>query len=174
VSWEAVTAVAAVVTSLVIVVTAIVGFDQLKLFGAQRQDTAAVELVRSIQDDAFVEAYQLVYSLPIGIEATELRAKGDEYARAALTLGFRFEMLGVLVHRGAIPFDIVEDLVGGAVVGSWRRLGDTVRATRTEKAWPMYLEWFQWLAEQFESRDRLEASPAFVRLKDWRPPNARR
>lgn len=170
-SWEAVTAVATIITSLVIVVTAIVGFDQLRLFRGQRQDTAAVELVRSIQDDTFLEAYRLVYSLPAGASAADLRAKGDECVKAAVTLGFRFEMLGVLVHRDAIPFDIVEDLCGGLVVGSWQRLSDTVRATRTEQGWPSYLEWYQWLAEQFEGRNRLEVSPAFVRLKGWQPPS---
>ncbi len=172
-SWEAVTAIAAILTTLVIVVTAIVGFDQLKLFRGQRQDTAAVELVRSLQDDTFLAAYQLIYNLPVGTSAADLQAKGDEYIGAAVTLGFRFEMLGVLVHRGAIPFDIVEDLAGGLVVGSWRRIGDTVRRTRLEQAWPAYLEWFQWLAEQFEGRNRLEVSPAFLRLKDWQPPGSR-
>ncbi len=170
--WEAVTALGTAFTALVIVASAIVGFGQLSQFRGQRRDTAAVELVRSLQDDSFVRAFGLVYSLPVGTPASEFRAKGVDYVDAGVTIGFRLEMLGVLVHRGAIPFDIVEDLAGGMIVGAWRRLADLTRETRREKEWPQYLEWFQWLAERFEERDRLNAAPAHLRLKDWRPPGS--
>jgi hypothetical protein len=48
-------------------------------------------------------------------------------------------------------------------------LKSTTLETRTSLGWPMFLEWFQWLAEQLEKRQRLEQTPAHVRLTDWRP-----
>lgn len=168
-SWEGLTAVGTVFTGLVIVVTAIVGVNQLRQLRAQRRDTAAVELVRSLQDDTFLRAYSNVFSLPESASATEVRAKGDACMEAAVTVGFRLEMLGVLVYRGAIPFGITEDLIGGLVVGAWRRLRDNVCEFRKEKVWPGYMEWFQWLAEQFERRDRMQKEPAHLRVANWRP-----
>ena len=157
-NWEAVTAVGTV-HHFVIFVTALVGIGQLRQFRAQRQDAAAVELVRSLQDDAFMQAYRRVFS-----------ASGHcEYEEAAVVLGFRFEMLGVLVYQGTIPFDIAQDLVGGLVLGAWNRLRQTTIEMRLELGWPAYLEWFQWLAEQFERRDRLQQIPAHIRAVDWRP-----
>ncbi len=86
-----------------------------------------------------------------------------------MVLGFRFEMLGVLVYRRVIPFEIAEDLVGGLVLGAWNRLTDTTLETRVTLEWPAYFEWFQWLAEQFEKRERLQQTPAHIRADDWRP-----
>jgi hypothetical protein len=166
-SWEAVTALGTAFTALVIVATAVVGLGQLNVIRRQRQDSAAVELVRSLQDDGFIRAYNLVFSLPAGITATDLRELGTSYVDAGVVLGFRFEMLGVLVFKGVIPFAIVEDLAGGLVLGAWKRLEDSVRATRRDKHWPGYLEWFQWLAEQFERRGRLDQTPAFERITEW-------
>jgi hypothetical protein len=76
-------------------------------------------------------------------------------------------MLGLLVHRGTIPFETGEQLIGGLVLGSWRRLRKTVETTRTALQWPTYMEWFQWLAEQFEKRERLQQVPAHIRWRDW-------
>lgn len=166
-NWEAVTAAGTVFTGLVIVATALVGVDQLKQFRRQRRDVAAVELVRSIQDDTFLKAYRTVFESPARAEAQRDDAVYDE---AAVVLGFRFEMIGVMVHRGAIPFDIAEDLVGGLVLGAWNRVKDSAVQSRVALGWPAYLEWFQWLAERFESRKRLEATPAFSREQAWKPP----
>lgn len=170
VSWEAVTALGTVFTGLVIVVSAVVAAGQLRQFRAQRQDWTAIELVRSLQDDAMGRAYRNVFYPSAGKPATRLAAESFEHEDAAVVLGFRFEMLGVLVYRGVIPFDIVEDLVGGLVLGSWTRLKANVLQTRIEYEWPGYLEWFQWLAEQFETRARFEQTPAHIRVKHWRPP----
>jgi hypothetical protein len=168
-SWEAVTAAGTIFTGVVILGTALIGFDQLRQARTQRRDAAAVELVRSLQDDAFLEAYRVIF----GAEE-EARLSGPDqttanYNKAAIVLGFRFEMLGVLVFRGTIPFDIAEDLVGGFVLLAWRRLKTTTLGTRTALGWPMFLEWFQWLAEQLEKRQRLEQTPAHLRAADWRP-----
>jgi hypothetical protein len=171
-NWEAITALSAAFTGLVIVVTALVGIDQLRQLRAQRRDSAAVELVRSLQDIDFTRAFGLIFSLPPAIAAADLRARGREYEEAAQLMVMRFEILGLLVYRGTISFDVTEELIGGAVVGVWDRLKILTSETRKAQDYPMYLEWFQWLAEQFIKRNRLEQSPAHVRHRDWSPSNA--
>jgi hypothetical protein len=168
-SWEAVTAVGTVFTGLVIVVTAFVGVNQLRQFRAQRRDAAAVELVRSLQDDTFLDAYRMIFAAGDDALSADPRQTTAPYNRAAVVLGFRFEMIGVLVYRGTIPFEIAEELVGGFVLLAWRRLKNTILEARIALAWPMFLEWFQWLAEQLEKRQRLEQTPAHIRVAEWQP-----
>ncbi len=168
-NWEALTAVSTAFTACVILVTALVGVYRLRQLREQRRDTASIELMRSLQDTAFARAFLFVLSLPEEISAADLRERFSELQEAVQILAFRFETIGLLVYRGTISFEVVEDLVGGAVVSVWHRLKGVTLRTREEKDWPMYCEWFQWLAEQLEKRGRLRQMPAHVRLSDWSP-----
>jgi hypothetical protein len=169
-SWEAVGALSTAFTGLVIVVTAFAAISQLRQLREQRRDSAAIELMRSLQDAEFIRAFRVLMSLPVGIAADELRSRGTEYSDAAYLMGLRLEMLGVLVHRGAIAFDVTEDLAGGAIVSMWLRLKAFAQETRADQQYPTYLEWFQWIAEQYEKRDRLHQRPAHERHRAWSPP----
>jgi hypothetical protein len=169
-NWEAVTAVSTALMGFVILVTALIGVVQLRQLNAQRRDAAAVELVRLIQDADFIRAFRLITSLPPGISASDLRARGREYEEAAQVTASRFEILGTLVYRGAISFDVMEDLGRGATVLLWDRLAGFAIEVREKQKYPMYLEWFQWLAEQFVKRDQLGQTPAHIRHHDWTPP----
>jgi hypothetical protein len=168
--WEAVTAIASAFTGFVILVTAVVGVYQLRQLREQRRDSAAIELMRSLQDTTFARAFRMIVSLPAGIPASDLRARGSDIEEAATILIFRFETLGLLVYHDAISFAVMEELVGGALLTVWNRLKDTINDIRAENDWPMYCEWFQWLAEQFDKRGRLEQTPAYIRLREWTAP----
>jgi hypothetical protein len=168
-NWDALTAVATAFTGCIIAITTLVGVYQLRQLREQRRDTAAIELMRSLQDTAFARAFLLILSLPAEMSEADARKHSSEVEEAAQILAFRFETIGLLVYRGTISFDVVEDLVGGAVVSIWYRLKDVTLRTREEKDWPMYCEWFQWLAEQFEKRGRLSQVPAHERLTEWSP-----
>jgi hypothetical protein len=171
-NWEAITAMSTLFTGIVIAVTAIVAIAQLQHLRAQRRDAAAIELIRSLQDPELARAFTLVMSLPPGISADELHAKGPQYVQAANVIGLRFEMLGVLVHRGAVAFDVAEDLTQGGVLGAWARLEKTAQHTRKTQHLPLYLEWFQWLAEQFEKHGSARRAPAPETYRDWTPGKA--
>jgi len=168
-TWEAITALSTAITGIVIVVTAFVAVDQLRQFRAQRRDAAAVEVMRSLQDPDFSRAFSLIIALPAGISAADFRALGPAYTEAAQILALRFEMLGVLVHRGAVDFEVTEDLCGGGIVAAWQRIKAMAVQARDSQNYPMYLEWFQWVAEQYEKRGRLSQTAAHERHRDWTP-----
>ena len=167
-NWEALAAISAALTVVVIVATAIAGFVQIRQLQDQRRDSASVELVRTFQDGEFVRAFDLVMSLPVGLSADELRTRGTEFIQAARTVAIRLEMVGALVYRRTISFDVTEEVCGGATVSAWHRVKALVEAQRAEQDYPMYLEWFQWLAEQFEKGRYLNWEPAHVRERDWK------
>lgn len=167
--WDAIAALSGALTSLVIVVTAYAGVVQLRQLRAQRRDTAAIELMRSLQDPDFSHAFSLLLGVPAGISGADLRALGKEYLDATQLIALRCEMLGVLVHRGAVDFEVTEDLCGGGIVSLWQRVKGHALDVRIAQNYPMYLEWFQWVAEQYEKRSRLTQMPAHERHRDWTP-----
>lgn len=168
-NWEALTAISTALTGLVILATAIGGLIQIKQFRDQRRDTATVELVRVFQDSDFVRAFDAVMSLPEGASADQLRECGPEYLQAVRTVAIRFEMIGALVHGRTISFKVTEEVCAGAAVAVWRRLKAFVEAQRIERNHPLDMEWFEWLAEQFEKRRYPTQTPAHLREHNWRP-----
>jgi hypothetical protein len=170
--WEALTAISTLFTGIVIAVTAIAAVIQLQHLRAQRRDSATLELIRSLQDPEVMRAFTRIMRLPIDASPETLAQYGPEFEQAAHVLGLRFEMLGMLVFRGTVSFAVAQELAGGGVVGVWRRLKNTVLETRRTQHQPRYLEWFQWLAEQYEKRGTIEQRPSYERFAEWTPREA--
>lgn len=162
-NWETLSQIAQIFEGVAVVAAIIFGYVQLKHYRQQRDDTAALELMRSFHDAEFIDAFRQVYL------TAEERREGPEFERAAIQIATRFETLGQAAFRETIPFHMIEDLVGGAVVGLWNRISPFILKTRQEQNDPLFMEWFQWLAEQLEARGRTEEDPAFVREKSWVP-----
>jgi hypothetical protein len=154
---------------LAVVVAIGFGFLQIKQFQRQRRDLAAIELVRSIQDSEFTKAFRLIYSLPEDISASDFTAKGTEYVDAAFLIGSNFEAIGLLVFRSVVPISAVEELIGGITIIIWKRMSPWVHSIRSEKSQQSFGEWFQWLVNRLEERDRVQQEPAYKRFHDWRP-----
>jgi hypothetical protein len=49
----------------------------------------------------------------------------------------------------------------------FRKLDVWIETVRAEQSQPSWAEWFQWLAEHFQSRKN-EARPAYLAYKGWR------
>ena len=161
--------IAQILGGIAVVVAIVFGVAQIRQFQQQRLDAAAVELMRSLQDREFTDAFRLIYGLGEGTGAADLRALGPDYEGAAIAIGTRFETMGLLVFRKNIPFHLVEELIGGAVVLLWRKLQPWAEEYRAEQQHELLFEWFQWLAERLSERGRLEQVPAYKRYKDWTP-----
>ncbi len=153
--------------SISVIAAIIFGVNQIRQFHRQRRDQAAIELVRSVQDSEFTRAFHLIHSLPTPITAEEFKSKGTEYVEAALTIGMRYETIGLLVFRRVIPISIVEELVGGVAISLWERMGPWVQAIREEQSQELFLEWYEWIVNRLNDRERSLQEPAFKRYVDW-------
>lgn len=143
---------------------------QLRQHRIQRRDLAIFECARSFEDKDFTEAYRLITSLPDGITMSKLQELGSEYEAAAYRVIMKFETAGLLVHRGVIPLDAMEDLVGGAALAMWKVLEEWVKEVRSRHSNAYFLEWYQWLVERLEERGRTAREPAFVEARNWVEP----
>lgn len=160
---------AQVLGAIAVVAAIVFGVAQIEQSRQQRRDALAVELMRSIQDSEFTRSFRALLALPDGASVEDFRAGGEPLENAAWALAAKYETLGYLVFRGIMPIELVEELVGGAGVHFWRRLRPWVAAVREEQGQPLLLEWFQWLAERLEERDRPQAVPAYLRHREWKP-----
>ena len=76
----------------------------------------------------------------------------------------------MLVFRGEVSIDLVDDFFSGPIVASWRKLQSHFFDERRETGRETVGEWFQWLAERFAERESATPPvPAHVQYRDWRP-----
>lgn len=160
---------AQILGAIAVVTAFFFGLAQIRQFHQQRRDALAVELMRSIQDTEFTRSLRIMLTLPANTSAEDFRARGDVFEDAAWALAAKYETLGYLVYRGIMPIDLVEELVGGVGVHLWARMRPWAEAIRVEHNQPLMLEWFQWLADRLEERERPKAVPAYIRLQSWKP-----
>ena len=125
---------------------AIMEFRQLRY---QRRENASLEMIRSWQSPEYVKAIFEILQLEDHIAPERLRALSSEHERMAFQVSMTFEPLGVMAYRGTIPVDILNELMGGVVCTSWRKLDRWTEAFREFN--PRAFEWYQWLAIQLEA-----------------------
>ncbi len=146
------------------------GAVQLRQHRAQRRDLAILECTRLFENEDFTEAYRLIQELPSGVTGKQLDEHDAHYRSAAIRIVMKFEAIGLLVHRGVIPLDAADDLVGGAVIAVWGKLEAYIRETRENSSNPFFMEWFQWLVDRLKQRQAVDRKPAFLAHADWSEP----
>ncbi len=65
-----------------------------------------------------------------------------------------FESTGLMVKRQIISFDVVNDLVGGVIKVTWRKLDMWIHEWREARN-PEAGEWFEWLKTEIEKKSKL-------------------
>lgn len=157
-----------VVGQVALVVGAAVAFYQLVQLRRGRQTEAAIQVITSLQTQEFREAFSLVNDLPVGATADQVRAGGPRFESAAATIMMTFETLGVLVHNRIVPIDLVDQVIGGFLRESWRRLEGYVLWKRQAIGQARWGEWYQWLFEHLAQNPR-RAVGAYEAFRDWKP-----
>lgn len=159
----------ALITTTFIVAGGIAGLLQLQHMHKQRARESALQMLHSFRTPEFLLAADLVVTLPEGLSKKEIDERLGERITSILMLFGTFESLGVLVYRRDIDIRLVEDFFSGVLVLSGRKLQRYLDEMRALGGRETYYEWYQWLYEQVEKREReAPATPAFVAHRDWR------
>ena len=144
---------------------------QIRYYSQRRQRDAMLELVRSFQNPAFTSALRRVLSLPDGATAETIREKlGPDGEDAVYLVSLTWESIGILLFRGELSLDLVDDFYSGPIVLSWQKLKVWAEEFREAQQRATGSEWFHWLAERMMDRERLAPPvPAYVAHRSWRP-----
>lgn len=157
-----------IVESIAVVIGVGFAIVQIRQYRREKHREAALELLHSFQTPSFAKALNFVYNLPDGLSKEEIEnaAGGDFHLVYALMT--TWESLGVLVHRGEIDLDLVDDFFSGPIRISWRKLKGHVMGERSLLQRDTIEEWFQWLAERLEEMEsKTPPVPAHIAHKDW-------
>lgn len=165
---DVVAAWAEIFSALTIVIGGLFGAVQLLEYRRRRRYQVAAEQCRKFSDPEFGRAITLIRNLPDGVSTEDLKAMPSEYEEAAQIVGMAFETMGLLVHMNLASFQLIQQLTGGLLLMTWRKLGNWIVATRIESGNPRFAEWVQWLAERVAEEERT-MQPAFEAYSDWRP-----
>ena len=155
------------IEALAVVVGVAFAIIQLGHYRRDKHREEALELLHSFQTPAFAKALNIVYNLPDGLSKDEIEAVvGDDF-HIIYALLTTWESVGILVHRGELDIDMVEDFFGGPILISWRKLEGHVTGEREMLERDTIEEWFQWLVERLqEIESDTPPVPAHIAHKD--------
>jgi len=160
-----------IVETLAVVVGVGFAIVQLRQYRRDKLREAALELLHSFQTPSFARALNIVYSMPEGLSKSEVEAyAGDEF-HLVYAMTTTWESLGILVHRGEIELQMIDDFFSGPILVSWRKLEHYIRDERRDVGRDTINEWFQWLKERLEEAEsKAPPIPAYIEHKNWSPP----
>jgi hypothetical protein len=158
------------IETVVIVVGAGLALVQLYAYQRGREREVALELLHSYQTPEFSNGLVVLFQLPDGLSKREIDERLGNDIRYLVGLFMTLESLGVLVHRGDLSLEIVDDFFSGAIVVCWRKCRRYVEELRAEQDRETLSEWMQWLAERMQEREGGRApEPAYVTHRGWKP-----
>jgi hypothetical protein len=166
-----ITEIASVVSAVAVVIGLIFAGVQLRLLRLAREHELALELVHSFQTPAFAQGLFLLSELPEGCTPEELEERLGARTEHVFVLLTTWESLGVLLHRGQVTLDLLDDFFSGPIVVSWLKLKRYVEIMRERVQRETYYEWFQYLAERMSERETTRPPvPAYVEFRKQRRP----
>jgi hypothetical protein len=150
-----------------IVTGLIIGWIQIRHFRRQQRDAVAINLAQTFYNRDLAQSIALLQPLPDGISLAEMRALGENYEHAAITVCTSFETMGLLAYKRIAPIDLVLDLAGGIVSVMCRKLRRWNEDLREEQQQPSWAEWFEWLGDQ-ALKTKSPSVPAHILHRDWK------
>jgi hypothetical protein len=151
-----------------IVTGLIVGWIQIRHVRRQQRDAVAINLAQTFYNHELAQAITLLQMVPDDATSAQVRAMGENYQHAAMTVCTSFETMGLLVYKRIAPMDLVLDLAGGIVGVMSRKLHKWCEDTRAEQNQPSFAEWFEWLGDQ-SLKIKSKALPAHIQHRNWKP-----
>ncbi len=146
------------------------GLTEIRHYRQQRQETAAMEIMRAFQSHDFTRALRIVMDLEQECQHSRAESISLELQDAAMLVSTTLEAVGLMVFEKIVPFRLVQHLMGGTIQASWRVLGAHTEWLREKLCRPSIHEWFQWLAERLdEYPEYLDEEGAYSKYGDWKP-----
>jgi len=151
-SLEVWTAAASVGTFIVIAVTAIVAFVQLRHLRASNQIAAVTTLQGTVQGEEFLAARRFVREeLADRLRDASFRRELDrlpvgDAARPLLVIGNFYEELGTFAKRGIVDSAMACDMWSSMVIGDWLQMAPAIAIIRRKHGLAMW-ENFESMAE---------------------------
>ena len=156
------------ITTIAIVAGGTFAGVQIRQLSKQRAREYAMQLMHSFQTPEFQNALHMIVDFPEGLSKKEIEERLEDQLTDLYVMFGTFEALGVLIFRGEIEIQLVEDFFSGVIILAWKKFRNYTFEMRELGNRQTYYEWFQWMAEQIEKREsNIPAIPAHIAFHDW-------
>lgn len=146
------------------------GAIELRQLRAAQEAQTILQLFETIRSEEYVAATSLVQSLPAGLSADALIERISEDDMHLIDqLMLTYESLGVLVYRGDVSLEWVDELFRMMILQTWDKLEPLTISARESTGYLGYNEWVQWLAERLRDLNEGQPEPAYEAFSDWQP-----
>jgi hypothetical protein len=162
--------IAEIIGALLVIAGVIFALIEIRHFRQQRQETAAMEIMRSFQSPGFTSALRLVMDYEQLCRSCDDEPMPQELQDAAMVVSTTLESTGLMVYQRIVPFCLVQQLMGGTIQASWRVLRPHTEWLRRKLSRPSIHEWFQWMAERLdEFPEYRDEEGAYSKYLEWKP-----
>jgi hypothetical protein len=123
-----------------------------------RQTDIIVRLFSTYMSDEFRDALAKVWNLKFENYEDYVKKYGfmwtseDPVPKTVSKVCVFFNGIGVLVRRGLVDVDIVDDLLG--TERTWQRLKPIIEGIKKQHNWPEYFKDFEYLYNEVKKRDQ--------------------
>jgi hypothetical protein len=142
------------------------GLLEYRRHRADERRKATAILTRSFQTRDISNAIRLMMELPEALDRASYEKLSVEDKNLIWILFGSFESIGILVHRGDLSLDLVDDFFSIPVIEGWRKLlplVEELRRVHGSQTW----EWYQWLHDKMSARHQSQGRiPAHVRYAE--------
>lgn len=143
------------------------GLIEYRRYKALERKEAAASLARSFQTIELAAAIRLLMELPEPFNGEEYKKLSRTEKDQLWLLFCSIESIGILIHRGELPLDLVDEFFSLPIVEGWRKLAPYINELREDLEGPQAWEWYQWLAERMiQSRQSSERVPAYIKHRN--------
>jgi hypothetical protein len=163
--------IANVATAITVLTGVLFGLFEVRHFRREREERAAFYLLQTMLTSEWLRSAVAVDTLPDNV-APEILEADPRMLDAAHSIGLILEAVGYAVYARIVPIAMVEDMMGGIVRVTWRKMERYVMHDRARSGSQKGWEWFQWLYVQIEQHGKSKTSlrlGAFDAYRDWKP-----
>lgn len=162
--------VAEIFGALLVVFGVVFGLIEIRHYRQQRQEAAAMEIMRAFQSYDFTKALRLVMEYEQECLQCHEETMPQNLLNAAMLVSTTLEAVGLMVYQRIVPFRLVQQLMGGTIQAHWRVLTAHTEWMREKLSRPSLHEWFQWLAERLdEYPEYRDEEGAYSKYNHWQP-----
>ena len=159
---------------LVTLITVLIGLTfaglELRQVRLAQESQVVLQFFETMNSPEYVEASDLIQSLPYNLSASEIRSRlTPEQIQRILQLRLAYEALGLMVYRGDISIEWVDELFRFNILQSWDKFEALTLETRKQTGYSGIMEWNQWLVDRLKERNLDQPAPAYEAFSDWEP-----
>ena len=108
-------------TAITVLTGVIFGWFEVRHLRREREERAAFELLHTMLTNAWLRSAVAVDTLPDNV-APEILEADPRMLEAAHSIGLILEAVGYAVYARIVPLRMVDDMMGGIVRVTWRKM----------------------------------------------------